>query len=98
MRAFRRESPLIACGADKDRRVNGCLAGGCSRTRAGSKREYVAEIRNRLSKRGAKVVMLENDMSRGLPHQADGQHLTPVGLSYILARELLLAVIAALGQ
>lgn len=38
-----------------------------------------AEIQNRLRARKIKVIMLPNDMLRGLPHQPDGVHLTPEG-------------------
>jgi acyl-CoA thioesterase-1 len=41
--------------------------------------QNVAEIQSRLAARGVRVVMMENGMFRGLPKQADGQHLTPEG-------------------
>lgn len=54
-------------------------------------------IQSRLSAMGIKVVMLPNGMFRGLPHQPDGQHLTPEGY-HSLAQELVGEVAAALGK
>jgi acyl-CoA thioesterase-1 len=56
----------------------------------------IATIQSRLAARGIKVIMLENGMLRNLPHQPDGQHLTPEGYR-MLARALLGQVEAALG-
>lgn len=41
--------------------------------------QNIAEMRSRLNARGVHVVMMENSMFRGLPRQADGQHVTPEG-------------------
>lgn len=41
--------------------------------------DRTTEIQNRLRARGIRVIMLPNSMFRGLPHQPDGQHLTPEG-------------------
>src|SRR5436190_675354 len=38
--------------------------------------DRTSEIQSRLSGLGIKVVMCNNGMLRGLPHQPDGQHLT----------------------
>jgi acyl-CoA thioesterase-1 len=54
-------------------------------------------IQSRLSAKGIKVVMLPNSMLRGLPHQPDGQHLTPEGY-HMLAEALVNQVAAALGK
>jgi acyl-CoA thioesterase-1 len=54
-------------------------------------------IQSRLSAVGIKVVMLPNGMLHGLPHQPDGQHLTPEGY-HMLAEELVGQVAAALGR
>jgi acyl-CoA thioesterase-1 len=54
-------------------------------------------IESRLHAMGVKVVMLPNSMLHGLPHQADGQHLTPEGY-HKLAEELVGQVAAALGK
>ena len=54
-------------------------------------------IQSRLSAMGIKVVMLPNGMLHGLPHQPDGQHLTPEGY-HMLAEELVGQVAAALGR
>lgn len=51
----------------------------------------IAEIQRRLTARGIKVIMLENSMLRGLPHQPDGEHLTAEGyrmLAAAVAREV----------
>jgi acyl-CoA thioesterase-1 len=55
------------------------------------------EIQSRLSAMGIKVIMLPNGMLHGLPHQPDGQHLTPEGY-HRLAEELVAQVAAALGN
>lgn len=55
------------------------------------------EIQSRLSAMGIKVVMLPNGMLRGLPHQPDGQHLTPEGY-HMLAEQLVGEVAGALGR
>ncbi len=54
-------------------------------------------IRERLSAVGIKVVMLPNSMFHGLPHQPDGQHLTPEGY-HLLAQELAGQVAEALRK
>lgn len=54
-------------------------------------------IQSRLSAMGIKVVMLPNGMLHGLPHQPDGQHLTPEGY-HMLAEQLVGQVAAALGK
>jgi acyl-CoA thioesterase-1 len=41
--------------------------------------QNLAEIQSRLSARGVHVVVMENNMFRGLPKQPDGQHMTPEG-------------------
>jgi acyl-CoA thioesterase I len=41
--------------------------------------DQTAEIQTRLRAMGVKVVLLPNNMLRGLPHQPDGMHLTPEG-------------------
>jgi acyl-CoA thioesterase-1 len=56
----------------------------------------IAAIQSRLSARGIKVIVLENSMLHGLPHQPDGEHLTPEGYR-MLAQALLPQVVAALG-
>jgi len=42
-------------------------------------RDQTSEIQSRLRTMGVRVVMLPNNMFRGLPHQPDGMHLTPEG-------------------
>lgn len=59
--------------------------------------DQTAAIQSRLSAMGIKVVMLPNGMLHGLPHQADGQHLTPEGY-HMLAQELVGEVASALGR
>jgi acyl-CoA thioesterase-1 len=63
----------------------------------GGRASNISEIESRLKARGIKVVMLENNMLHGLPHQPDGQHLTPEGYR-MLAQSLLGRVAAALGR
>lgn len=41
--------------------------------------DRTAEIQASLSARGIPVIMIANNMFRGLPHQADHMHLTPEG-------------------
>lgn len=41
--------------------------------------DRTSEIQSRLNARGIQVIVLGNSMLRGLPHQADGIHLTPEG-------------------
>ena len=63
----------------------------------GDRAANVAEIQRRLDARGIKVIMLENSMLRGLPHQPDGQHLTPEGYR-MLATALAGQVESAIGK
>lgn len=57
----------------------------------------ISTIVARASQRHIKVVMVENGMFRGLPHQVDGQHLTPEGYR-MLAAALLPRVIGGLHR
>jgi acyl-CoA thioesterase-1 len=59
--------------------------------------DRTSDIRSRLAARGIKVIMLENGMLHGLPHQPDGQHLTPEGY-HRLAESLASQVAAAIGR
>jgi acyl-CoA thioesterase-1 len=54
-------------------------------------------IQSRLSAMGIKVVMVPNNMFSGLPHQPDGQHLTPEGY-HMLAEGLVGQVAEALRK
>ena len=56
-----------------------------------------AEIQNLLSARGIAVIMLPNNAFRGLPHQPDGQHLTPEGY-HMIAENLASQVAGAIGR
>jgi acyl-CoA thioesterase-1 len=73
--------------------------GGNDRRRnlAADRAGNIAAIERRLHARGVHVVMLENTMFRGLPHQPDGVHLTPEGYR-ALAQSLLPQVAGALGR
>lgn len=71
-------------GNDRRRGVEGDRAGN------------LTAIEQRLRARGIKVIIAENGMTRRLPHQPDGQHLTPEGYR-MLAQALLGQVEAALG-
>lgn len=62
----------------------------------GDRAGNIATIQSRLAARGIKVIVLENGMLRNLPHQPDGQHLTPEGYR-MLAQAVLGQVEAALG-
>jgi acyl-CoA thioesterase-1 len=59
--------------------------------------DRTAEIQSRLSARGIPVIMLPNNMLGGLPHQPDGQHLTPEGY-HMLAESLASQVAGAIGR
>jgi len=59
--------------------------------------DRTADIQSRLSGRGIPVIMLGNSMLRGLPHQPDGQHLTPEGY-HMLAASLASQVSGAIGR
>jgi acyl-CoA thioesterase-1 len=59
--------------------------------------DRTAEIRSRLSARGIPVIILGNGMLRGLPHQPDGQHLTPEGY-HMLAASLASQVSGVIGR
>lgn len=66
---------------------------GSGADRAGN----IAEIEKRLSARGVRVIMLENQALQGLPHQPDGVHLTPEGYR-MLAESLVSQVAGAVGR
>jgi len=51
--------------------------GGNDRRKGGS--DNTPAIQSRLSAMGIRIVMVPNSMFSGLPHQPDGQHLTPEG-------------------
>lgn len=59
--------------------------------------DRTADIQSRLSARGIRVIMMANNMLRGLPHQPDGQHLTPEGY-HMVAEHLASEVAAAIGR
>lgn len=59
--------------------------------------DRTGEIRSRLSARGVPVIMLPNNVFKGLPHQPDGQHLTPEGY-HMVAEQLASQVAGALGR
>jgi acyl-CoA thioesterase-1 len=49
--------------------------------------DQTSEIETRLATMGVNVILLPNAMLHGLPHQPDGQHLTPEGY-HMLAEQL----------
>jgi acyl-CoA thioesterase I len=59
--------------------------------------DRTAEIQSRLSARGISVIMVPNSALHGLPHQPDGQHLTPEGY-HMLAESLASQVAGAIGR
>jgi acyl-CoA thioesterase-1 len=69
--------------------------GGNDRRKGGSDR--TGDIESRLRARNIPVIMLPNQMLHGLPHQPDGQHLTPAGY-HMLAETLASQVSAAIGR
>jgi acyl-CoA thioesterase-1 len=69
--------------------------GGNDRRKGSADR--TAEIQSRLAARGIPVIMLANGMLHGLPHQPDGQHLTPEGY-HMLAEALAPQVSGAIGR
>lgn len=69
--------------------------GNDARKGQGHGAENVAAITSRLAARGIKVVTVSNQMLGGLPHQSDGQHLTP-GSYRMLAASLLPQVEASI--
>jgi len=70
--------------------------GGLNDTRTGSP-DVSAEIQSRLRARGIKVVMLHNQILRGLPRQPDGRHLTPEGYR-MLAQAIAPQVAGVIGR
>jgi acyl-CoA thioesterase I len=63
----------------------------------GDRESNIAQISSRLDARGIKVIMMENSMLSGLPHQPDGQHLTPEGY-HMLAEAIAPQVESAIGK
>src|ERR1700675_787949 len=59
--------------------------------------DRTAEIQSRLRARGIRVIIVPNNAFRGLPHQPDGQHLTPAGY-HMLAQSLASQVAGAVGR
>ena len=59
--------------------------------------DRTAEIESRLSAKGIRVIMLPNSAFHGMPHQPDGQHLTPEGY-HMIAEQLASQVAGALGR
>jgi acyl-CoA thioesterase-1 len=59
--------------------------------------DRTAEIQSRLSARGIPVIFFPNNMLKGLPHQPDGQHLTPEGY-HMVAEYMASQVAGAIGR
>ena len=59
--------------------------------------DRTAEIESRLSAKRIRVIMLPNSALHGMPHQPDGQHLTPEGY-HMIAEQLASQVAGALGR
>lgn len=59
--------------------------------------DRTAEIQARLSAHGIPVIMIANNMFRGLPHQSDGMHLTPEGYR-MLAEAIASQAAGAIGR
>jgi acyl-CoA thioesterase I len=63
----------------------------------GDRASNIAAIQARLGARGIRMILMENNMLRGRPHQPDGMHLTPEGYR-ALAEAILPQVEAAIGR
>ena len=59
--------------------------------------DRTSEIQSRLKARGIPVIMIANGTFRGLPHQPDGQHLTPDGY-HMLAEQVASQVAGVIGR
>ena len=59
--------------------------------------DRTADIESRLSAKGIRVIMLPNSAFHGMPHQPDGQHLTPEGY-HMIAEQLASQVAGAIGR
>jgi len=59
--------------------------------------DRTSEIQSRLGSRGIPVIMIPNSAFRGLPHQPDGQHLTPEGY-HLLAEQVASQVAGVIGR
>ena len=59
--------------------------------------DRTGEIESRLSAKGIRVIMLPNSAFHGMPHQPDGQHLTPEGY-HMIAEQLASQVAGAIGR
>jgi acyl-CoA thioesterase-1 len=59
--------------------------------------DRTGEIESRLSAKGIRVIMLPNSAFHGMPHQPDGQHLTPEGY-HMIAEQLASQVAGAVGR
>jgi len=59
--------------------------------------DRTSEIQSQLSARGIPVIMIPNSSFRGLPHQPDGQHLTPEGYR-MLAEQVASQVAGVIGR
>ena len=59
--------------------------------------DRTSDIQSRLSARGIPVILVPNSMLHGLPHQADGMHLTPEGY-HMLAEAVASQVEGVVGR
>src|SRR5258708_25468671 len=59
--------------------------------------DRTSEIQSRLSARGIPVIIMPNNALKGLPHQPDGQHLTPEGYR-MLAESVASQVAGSIGR
>jgi acyl-CoA thioesterase-1 len=59
--------------------------------------DRTGEIQNRLRTRCIPVILLPNNTFKGLPHQPDGQHLTPEGY-HMIAENLASQVAGVIGH
>lgn len=59
--------------------------------------DRTSEIQSQLRARGIPVIMMPNGSFKGLPHQPDGQHLTPEGYR-MLAEQMASQVSGVIGR
>jgi acyl-CoA thioesterase-1 len=59
--------------------------------------DRTSDIQSQLRARGIPVIMIPNSSFRGLPHQSDGQHLTPEGY-HMLAEQVASQVAGVIGR
>ena len=92
--------PRVCCGGSirpcRTEPAPSSLQPGGNDRRKGSP-DRTSEIQSRLSARGIPVIRIANGTFKGLPHQPDGQHLTPEGYR-MLAEQVASQVAGKIGR